>query len=319
MKKIAIFGGAGLIGSYLVDLLVKKKYQVLVVDNFKKGRKENIKSKKNVIFLNIDLEKKIKNKILNKYEEVIHLASNAYGVGYSKNNNLKILMHNERITNNIIDFYTNKKKLKYLMYASSSCVYDDSSKVPTNEIDLFTKNPELANYGYGWSKRLSEVKFKIFCKENNIKYQVIRPFNIYGERYRWLGENSQAIPMLVKKIGEAKKNIIIWGSGLQKRNYIHGGDCAEIIYRIFRNRNYLIPVNIGYEQTFSIRELVSKIKTIFDKDKIFEIYDKNQPEGKKIKSCDSKLLKKITKNYKPKIKIVDGLKKMKQWYENEFV
>ena len=82
MKKIAIFGGAGLIGSYLVDLLVKKKYQVLVVDNFKKGRKENIKSKKNVKFLNIDLEKKIKNKILNKYEEVIHLASNAYGVGY---------------------------------------------------------------------------------------------------------------------------------------------------------------------------------------------------------------------------------------------
>lgn len=319
MKKIAIFGGAGLIGSYLVDLLVKKKYQILVVDNFKKGRKENIKFKKNVKFLNIDLEKKIKNKILYKYNEIIHLASNAYGVGYSKSNNLKILIHNERITNNIIDFYSNKQKLKYFMYASSSCVYDDNSKVPTGEINLFLKNPEMANYGYGWSKRLSEIKFQIFCKENNIKYQVIRPFNIYGERYNWLGQNSQAIPMLVNKIGSAKKNIIIWGSGSQKRNYIFGSDCAEIIYRIFKNRKYLTPVNIGYEDTITIRNLVLKIKKIFGKNKLNEIYDKSKPEGKKIKSSDSKLLKKITKNYKPKINIEDGLKKMKQWYEKEFI
>ena len=67
-----------------------------------------------------------------------------------------------------------------------------AGKVPTNEIDLFIKNPELANYGYGWSKRLSEIKFQMFCKENNIKYQVIRPFNIYGERYlvAWTKQSS---------------------------------------------------------------------------------------------------------------------------------
>lgn len=315
-KKIVIFGGAGLIGSYLADLFVKKKYQVLVVDNYKKGKKENIKLHKKIKFLNIDLEKKIINRELSKYDEIIHLASNAYGIGYSRKNHLKILMHNERITNNLINFYTGKK-LKYFMYASSSCVYDDSSKVPTNEIDLFLKNPEVANFGYGWSKRISEIKFKIFCDENNIKYQVIRPFNIYGERYQWQGQNSQAIPMLVDKIGKAKHKVIVWGSGFQKRNYIHGSDCAEIIYKIFKNRKYLIPVNIGYEQTVSIKNLVIDIKKMFGKDKLNIEYDKKKPEGKKIKSCNSKLLRKITKNFKPKIDLENGLQKMKSWYEKK--
>ena len=104
IKKIAVLGGAGLIGSHLVELLVYKGHKVVVIDDFSKGKLKNLKNvKKQIDIRRVNLEnKKNLHKILKDCKIFFHLASKAYGIGYSKNNNSKILLHNERITNNII-------------------------------------------------------------------------------------------------------------------------------------------------------------------------------------------------------------------------
>ena len=86
--------------------------------------------------------------------------------------------------------------------------------------------PEAANWGYGWSKRFLESRMSLLSKELGVRVGVVRPFNIYSERYRWAGEYSQAIPMLVKKILDNDGEIEIWGSGNQRRSYLHASDCA---------------------------------------------------------------------------------------------
>ena len=318
IKKIAVLGGAGLIGSHLVELLVKKGHKVVVIDDFSKGKKQNLKKVKNKIYIrrmNLENKKNLHN-VLKDCKIFFHLASKAYGIGYSKNNHSKILLHNERITNNLISSLS-KIKIEYFQCVSSSCVYDDDGPLKIKE-ELEPKGmPEKANLGYGWAKRLLEKKLTTSSKLLGFPLSIVRPFNIYGERYNWVGKNSQAIPMLIKKIMESDKRIEIWGSGKQRRNYLHAKDCAAIMYKIFKKRFVSEPVNIGYENTVSIRELVQKICGLAKKNPKF-IYNTNEPEGRFVKSSNSRLLNKITSNYKPVINLNEGLSLMIGWYKKNF-
>ena len=125
-RKILITGGAGLIGSYLVDQLVDEQAEVTVVDDFSKGKLKNLeKNINNIIIKEGDLENtKFTIEALSNSEIVFHLASRAYGIGYSKNNHLRTLIHNEKITTNLIEALS-KTNVKNLLAVSSSCVYSD--------------------------------------------------------------------------------------------------------------------------------------------------------------------------------------------------
>ena len=100
-----------------------------------------------------------------------------------------------------------------LLITSSSCVYSDDGPDIITE-DFVIKKPELANFGYGLFIIYLEEKFNgLLAETKKFKLSVVKPFNIYGERYKWSqGENSQAIPMLVKKILDKNNPIIVWGS-----------------------------------------------------------------------------------------------------------
>ena len=317
-KKIAVLGGAGLIGSYLVEHLVKKGHPVVVFDDFSKGKLSNLYNVKNKIEIRrINLEtKKNLHTVMKDCRVFFHLASRAYGIGFSKKNNKQIFSHNEKITNNIISSL-DKLKINYFQCVSSSCVYDDNGPKQIKEEIEPTGNPEKANLGYGLAKRLLERKIRAMSKILKFPLTIVRPFNIYGERYNWLGEYSQAIPMLVKKVMESKKSIEIWGTGKQRRNYIHAKDCAEIMYKIFQKRFTGSPINIGYESTTSLKDLAKKICFAAKKDPKF-IFNTSKPEGRFIKSSNSKLLKKVTSNYDPKVDIDSGLKLMIGWYKSNF-
>ena len=319
IKKIAVLGGAGLIGSYLTELLVSKGHKVVVIDDFSKGKKENLKKIENQIDIRyIDLEnKKNLHNDLKDCRIFFHLASRAYGVGYSNNNHSKIFLHNEKITNNLITSLS-KIKIDYFQCISSSCVYDDNGPKKIKEEIELTGIPEKANLGYGWAKRLLEKKIAMSSNILKFPLSIVRPLNIYGERYNWVGENSQAIPMLVKKIMDNNKKIEIWGSGKQRRNYLHAKDCAEIMYKIFCKKFITQPINIGYENTVSLKELTEKICKLAKKSPTL-MYNTNKPEGRFVKSSNSKLLKKITSNYKPLINLNEGLLLMIDWYKKTFL
>ena len=317
-KKIVVLGGAGLIGSYLVEKLVKKKFDVCVIDDFSKGQLKNLSSvKKKIKILKLNLEKYKKlNKIFNESSIIFHLASRAYGVGYSDKNHKKIYNHNLKITNNIIKSLKDTE-VTYLQCVSSSCVYRDTGPNKISEKLKLLGKPEKANLGYGLAKRYLEKRLKEAAKKFKFNLSIVRPFNIYGERYKWVGSASQAIPMLVNKVKKSKNQIEIWGSGKQRRNYMHAKDCAEIMIRIFEKNYTKTPTNIGYEDTISLKDLVLKMCKISNK-KVKLNYNLLKPEGRFIKSSNSFLLKKITNNYKPKISLTKGLKLMMNWHERTF-
>ena len=317
-KKVLVLGGAGLIGSRLVESLVSKNFKVTVIDDFSKGKISNLKKvKKKIKIIKLNLEKKFDlSSLFTEHKIVFHLASRAYGVGYSDGNHKKIFLHNKKITDNILSSLK-KSKINYFQCVSSSCVYRDSGPSRISEKMKLTGSPEKANLGYGMAKRYLEKKIKIAANENKFYLSIVRPFNIYGDRYKWVGSKSQAIPMLINKVVRSKKKIKIWGSGMQKRNYLYVTDCAEIMIRIFLKKYVRTPINIGYSDTISIKNLVSKICNLAKKNLEFK-YDLNKPEGRFIKSSDPKLLRKITSNYRPRINLDQGLKNMLKWHRKNF-
>ena len=174
------------------------------------------------------------------------------------------------------------------------------------------------NWGYGWAKRVLEQKAVIYQKETGVPITVVRPFNIYGERYNWVGESSQAIPMLVKRVMDGENPIVIWGTGNQRRNYIHARDCARAMMRFVENGYVERPVNIGREETVSVRDLVSRIAEAAGLE-VDVVCDRTKPEGRFIKSGDSSLMMAaLGDDFTLAIPLAEGLRRMIGWHHATF-
>jgi nucleoside-diphosphate-sugar epimerase len=314
---IVITGGAGLIGSFLAERLVAAGAHVIVADDFSKGRRAYLRPVLDRIDLREgDLEvPEVMAHALEGADVVFHLASRAYGVGYSAGNHLAILAHNERITNNLIAALA-RRPVRHLLVASSSCVYSDDGPDTVAELPLFSGEPEMANWGYGWAKRFLEQKALILSREIGIPLTIVRPFNIYGERYTWVGNASQAIPMQVKKIMDGDDPVVIWGSGTQRRNYLHAIDCADVMAGLVE-AGFTGAVNIGTEDTVTLREMVETICRLANRRPKL-VTDISKPEGRRVKSSDSTLLRRAYPGFERRIGLEDGIGRMIAWYDATF-
>lgn len=316
---VAVTGGAGLIGSYLSDQLAAIDAHVIVIDDFSKGMRSNLATCADRIEIRQgDLEDPaFARESLADADVVFHLASRAYGIGYGKGHHLDTMVHNERITNNLVAALAVHRP-KHLVIASSSCVYCDDGPDTVAEVPVFGGEPEMANWGYGWAKRFLEQKSSVLSREAGIPVTIVRPFNIYGERYRWVGAYSQAIPMLAKRILDGEDPVVVWGSGRQRRTYMHAHDCARIMKRLAEIRHTEGPVNIGLEETVSIRELTELICKVSGRSPAIG-FDTSKPEGRFVKSADASRLRAVLGDFPiVTIDLEEGLTRMLEWYRTTF-
>jgi len=318
-KTVAVTGGLGLIGSFLCEELCVAGAKVTLIDDESKGSWRYIDHlRPRVEYRRKDLAApKDAIEALADGEYVFHLASRAYGVGFSQKNNFEMFRFNDLVNTNVLDAIACHRP-KQALVVSSSCIYPDDGPTPMSDTQPVTGEPERVNWGYGWAKRILEQKAVIYQKETGIPITVVRPFNIYGEHYTWVGESSQAIPMLTKKILDRENPIVVWGSGNQRRNYIHAVDCARAMMQLVENGYFERPVNIGREETVSVKVLVNRIAVIAGLEPKI-VFDRSKPEGRFIKSADSKLLlAALGDDFTWQIGLQDGLKRMVDWYARTF-
>ena len=316
---VAVTGGAGLIGSFVAEELLRRDARVIVVDDFSKGLRSNLDTIADRIELREgDLEDgAFAAQSLAGADVVFHLASRAYGVGYSMGHHLETMQHNERVNNSVIAAIAASRP-RHVLAASSSCVYRDDGPETMSEVGVFEGEPEMANWGYGWAKRFLEQKLAVLARVRLLPVTIVRPFNIYGERSRWVGSYSGAIPMLVKRILDGEDPVVVWGSGQQRRNYLHALDCARVMVELVTRGHSGTPVNIGTEDTLSVHELVETICRISGRAPCIE-FDLSKPEGRFVKSSDSTRLRLALGDFPiATVTLEDGLSRMLSWYEKNF-
>ena len=320
--RIIITGGAGLIGSELTAYLVRSGFQNLtVVDDFSKGRLSNLAAIKNNITIRVgNLEDfNFARVALTDCDVLFHLASRAYGIAYGNSNQIQSLLHNDIISNNILAAI-HKSSIRQLIIVSSSCVYDETVTTFSESSPLFEGTPERGNLGYGWAKRFLEQKFLMLESFSpDLKVNIVRPLNIYGESYCWAGQYSQAIPMLVRRIAESQDGDIvsIWGSGNQRRSYVHAEDCARFLVDLARLDRPSLVVNIGTDDAISVRHLGEKIAFMYGRNIRFE-FDSTKPSGMPVKKSDMTEAKSLLPDFKFQVSLDAGLERMKNWYNQVF-
>ena len=313
----AVTGGAGLIGSCVAERLAGAGVHVVVVDDFSKGQRANLEAIADRIEVregNLE-DPTFAEHALAGADTVYHLASRAYGVAYGAGHHLDILHHNERITNSVLAACA-RHRVGRFMATSSSCVYDDGGPDTVPELPLFDGEPEMVNWGYGWAKRFLEQKTLIHARETGMVATIVRPFNIYGERYRWVGQYSQAIPMLVKRVMDGEDPVVIWGSGQQRRSYVHAEDCAAMMIALVE-AGHAGAVNVGTEKTIAILDLVRLICRAAGVSPKLET-DRSKPEGRFVKSADMSLFETIVPGFQLTVALDDGIGRMIDWYHRSF-
>jgi len=303
-KNILVTGGSGFIGSAIVKYLVKRKYNVVVFDNNSRGKSRRIKDVNNKIsFIKGDIRDKKKLLSINKkIDTVIHLAYiNGTKFFYEKPFEILDIAVNGYL--NILEF-CKIKKVQNLFLASSSEVYQNPNKIPTDENEML-KIPDIYNprYSYGGGKIFSELYGLYFAKKYLKKFIIFRPHNVYGVD---MG-NDHVIPEFIirfKKIGK-KKDFLIHGTGNEVRSFIHIDDFINGFDKIFQRGKNTEIYNIGTTEKVKISHLAYLISKIYKKK--IKIIRSKLPKGSPSKRCpDIKKIKKL--GFKQKISLRDGLK-----------
>jgi nucleoside-diphosphate-sugar epimerase len=314
-KRVLVAGGAGFVGSHLVEELVEDDAQVTVADNLTTGSRENLTAVLGKIkFLEGDIgSAEFSDQTARGQEVIMNLAATANGIGYSAGHQAEIFTRNSLINLNLLEAARKAGVQRYLL-VSSSCVYPDDAIAPTPELPVFTGSPEGANEGYGWSKRLAELQARYYSAEYGMEIAIVRPFNGYGERCRWNDRTSHVVPALVKKVMQGDRPIVIWGSGEQRRNLLHVRDIASGMKLVTERHAKADPVNLGLEETVSIRELVAVILRVCGRQGTPVEFDTSKPEGRRIKSADSAKLRSIIPEFRARTSLEDGIAKVVEWY-----
>jgi len=304
-NKILVTGGAGFIGSHLVDSLINKGYKVIIVDNLSLGSKENINKKAK--FYKVDI---CSNRIYDIFKKekpdvVFHLAA-IPRVPVSIQDPVLTTKVNILGTVNIfktaIDF-----KVKRIIFASSSSVYGNQKKLPLKE-DMIP-NPISP---YALQKYTGEQFAKIFTNLYKIPIISLRYFNVYGPRINFNSEYSLVIGKFLKQKTEGKP-LTIYGDGNQTRGFCYVNDVVEANILAMNSKNIKGGeiINIGSEKSYSINYLA---KLIGGKIK----YLPSRPGDVLHTKADITLAKKLL-NWSPKVSLEEGLEKTKQWFENIYL
>jgi nucleoside-diphosphate-sugar epimerase len=317
-KKVVVTGGAGLVGSHLCDLLVDAGARLRVVDDLSKGiasRLEHLQGK--LEFIQGDLcDPAVAQDAFRDQDVVMHLASRAYGIEYSRDHHDEMLEFNRRLNSTVLKACVDRK-VPRVCVISSSCVYPDDAPSPTPELPVMTGEPEKANVGYGWAKRHLEIEAQELSKKHGFDLAIVRPFNAYSGRYKWEGQYSHVIPMIVKRILDGENPLVIWGTGRQRRNFLHAIDFSRCFMGVTEHYATGDPVNVGYEETVTIPEIADIVCGIAGL-KLEYRFDASKPEGRLVKSADSTKLRKVTGGIRPTVPLADGLREMVGWYERTF-
>ena len=298
--KIIVTGGAGFIGSNLVEELVRLNHKVIIIDNLSTGRLENIQHlKTKITFFKGDISKKGKwSSFFRKTDWVFHLA--AIGdIVPSITNPTKYFKSNVEGTLNVLEA-ARKYKIKKLLYAASSSCYGIPKKYPTKENEQI--DPK---YPYALTKNLGEQLVMHWSKVYKLKIISLRFFNVYGVRSRTSGTYGAMFGVfLAQKL--SKKNLTIVGDGKQTRDFIYVKDVVRAMLLAMKSRVNNEIFNVGAGSPVSVNEIVKNLNV-----KKKNIYIPKRPGEPNITHANINKIKKILK-WKPQIGIKEGIKLLLQ-------
>ena len=310
-KPILVTGGAGFIGSNLVERLLEEKEKVIVFDNLSTGRIENIKNfqgKPNFRFIKGDLNNQEDvERVVKEVDFIFHQAA-IPSVARSISDPKKTFEANILGTLNLL-IAARKHRIKKIIYASSSSIYGETKILPKRE-----EMPVNPLSPYALSKYSGEKVCQFFSSLYNLPTLSLRYFNVFGPRQNPNSEYSAVIPKFIFSFLKNERPII-YGDGKQTRDFTFVGNVVEAnlkaLYSQSKEGDYF---NIACGRQTSLLELVEILNKIFSKN--LKPYFQKKRTGDVVNSfADIKKSKEILR-YQPKVFLEKGLEETVKWFLN---
>ena len=314
-KKVLVTGGCGMMGSHATEFLVEAGARVRVSDNLSRGSVKFIESVfDSVEFLKEDLlDLAACQKVCKGQEIVMNLAAKVTGIEYNLTHQREMFETNFLLQRNVIHAAA-EAGVKRFLQVSTACIYPHDALTPTPESEGLRGTPEPTNEGYGWAKRMGEKLAEYYTKETAMECIIVRPFNAYGPRDNFSESESHVIPALISRILRGDDPVEIWGSGNQKRVFVHARDIAKGMILLTEKAPPAEPVNVGHRKMVSIKELFETICRVLKKSPKPH-YDTTKPEGYPARAADDTKLKALT-GFVPSISLEEGIREMVSWLES---
>jgi GDP-L-fucose synthase len=301
-KQILLTGGAGFLGSHIVEQLAER----------------GVKKDQLYIPRSRDLDLRVWEKCVRAVKGkdiVIHLAAKVGGIGFNQNYPGELFFDNAIMGIQLIEA-ARQEGVEKCVILGTVCAYPKFTPVPFSEDELWNGYPEDTNAPYGLAKKMLLVQSQAYRQQYGFNSICLLPVNLYGPRDNFNPESSHVIPALIKKFVEAvrekKPSVEVWGTGAASREFLYVEDAARAIVLATEYYNKPEPVNLGAGKEISIRDLVSIIKeqTGFTG----EIHwDTTKPDGQPRRCLVTSRAEKEF-GFVAQVPFDEGLKRTVEWY-----
>jgi len=300
MKRVCVTGGAGFLGSHVVNRFWKEGYDVVVPrqEDYDLTKRFNIESM--LYRMDPDI--------------VVHLAAKVGGIGANQASPADFFYANAVMGVEMIDAAYRHGVEKFVQ-VGTVCAYPSNPPIPFKEEDIWNGYPEPTNAPYGIAKRMLLEMLQAYRKQYNFNGIYLLPVNLYGPGDNFSLDTSHVVPALIRKALEAKAkgdpSITAWGTGKAYREFLYVEDAAEAIFIATEKYNGAAPVNLGTGIEISMCDLVELVK----KTTGFEgttVWDASKPNGQARRCLDVSKAKEF--GFTARTIFEEGIQRTVDWY-----
>jgi GDP-L-fucose synthase len=300
-----VTGGAGFLGSFVVEKLMKDKG--VDSDNIRIPRSR-------------DIDLRIWDNCVNAVKDidiVIHIAGRGGGIGYNRKYPGTLFYDNIVMNTQLIEA-ARQEGIEKFVGIGTVCSYPKYTPVPFKEENLWNGYPEETNAAYGLAKKMMLVQSQAYRQQYGFNSTHLLMVNLYGPRDNFSPEASHVISALIKKMFDAKESgkdyITVWGTGKATREFLYVADAADGIILATEKYNKSEPANLGSGFEISIKELVDLIAEIVGFDGEIR-WDTSKPDGQPRRYLDVSRAKEMF-GFEAKVNFREGLGKAIEWYKH---
>jgi GDP-L-fucose synthase len=297
VSRVLVTGGGGFVGSHLVERLEAAGHDVLAA----RRRDYDLTSLDDTARAFDDA----------KPELVFHLAAEVGGIGANRANPGRYWYANLVMGAHVLE-QSRIAGVSKLVVAGTVCAYPKHTPVPFREDALWDGYPEETNAPYGVAKKALLVGAQAYREQYGLNAIYLLPANLYGPRDNFDLESSHVIPALIRKMLDAKDEVVLWGDGSPSREFLYVDDCVEGLLLATERYDGAEPVNLGTGVETTIRELAETVADVTGFGGEI-VWDASMPNGQPRRSLDASRAAELF-GFRATTPLRDGLERTVAWY-----